>query len=72
LHISGKLAIVGFILFIAGMIWKLAMGIPLGFWASPPEDLVTAWQAVTAVHWAGFFIFVISLVYYLWKERTAK
>jgi hypothetical protein len=71
LHISGKLAIVGFILFIAGMIWKLGMGIPLGFWVNPPESLVTAWQAVTALHWAGFILFVISLIYYLWKGRKA-
>jgi len=71
LHISGKLAIVGFILFMVGIIWKLGSGIPLGIWVTPPESLVAAWWALTAVHMAGLFIFVISSVYYLWKGRKA-
>jgi len=71
LHISGKLAVVGFILFIVGIIWKLVSGIPLGIWVKPPESLVVAWWGFTALHIGGFFLFVISLVYYLWKGRKA-
>ncbi|RLI46087.1 hypothetical protein DRO69_03895 [Candidatus Bathyarchaeota archaeon] len=71
LHISGKLAILGFILFLAGIVWKLASGIPLGIWVNPPESLVAAWWAFTAIHIAGFFLFVVSLIYYLWKGRKA-
>ncbi len=71
MHISEKLAIVGIIFFIVGIIWKLIMGIPLGFWVTPPENLVVEWWAFTALHWAGFFLFVISLVYSLWKGRKA-
>jgi len=37
LHILGKLAIVGFVLFIIGIIWKVTMGIPLGIWVRPPR-----------------------------------
>gem|GEM_PF-3505775 len=71
MHISGRLAIVGFILFIVGIIWKLVSGIPLGIWVTPPENLVIAWWAFTVLHWAGLFLFVISLVYYTWKGRKA-
>lgn len=69
MHISGKLAILGFILFMVGMILKLVSGIPLGIWVTPPESLVVEWWAFTALHWAGLFLFVISLIYYLWKGR---
>ena len=69
LHISGKLAIVGFIVFIVGIIWKLVLGIPLGIWVGPPENLVVEWWTITVIHIGGFFLFVISLVYYLWKGR---
>jgi len=71
LHISGKLAIVGFVLFLVGIVWKLALGIPLGIWVRPPESLVVAWWAFTSIHMAGFFLFVVSLIYYLWKGRKA-
>jgi len=71
LHFSGKLAIVGLILFMVGIVWKLGSGIPLGIWVTPPEGLVAMWWAFTVLHWAGLVLFVISLVYYLWKGRTA-
>jgi len=71
LHISGKLAIVGFVLFIIGLIWKLVLGIPLGIWVEPPESLVVEWWASTVIHLVGFFLFVVSLIYYLWKGRKA-
>jgi len=46
LHISAKLALVGFILFIVGMIWKLVSGIPLGIWVTPPESLLVGWVKI--------------------------
>ena len=62
MHISGKLAIMGFILFIVGLIWKIVLGIPLGIWVVPPENLVVEWWTITAIHIGGLVIFVISLV----------
>jgi len=62
---------VGFLLFVAGIGWKLAMGIPLGIWVSPPEGLMNVWRAITAIHIGGFILFAASLAYYLWKGRKA-
>jgi len=50
LHISGKVAIVGFVLFIIGLVWKLILGIPLGIWVTPPENLVVEWWTITLIH----------------------
>ena len=70
MHISGKVAIVGFVLFIVGLIWKLALGIPLGIWVAPPENLVVEWWTITAIHLGGLALCLVSVVYYLLRGRT--
>jgi len=71
MHISGKLAILGVILFTVGIVWKLVSGVPLGIWARAPEGLVAIWWAFTVIHIVGFFLLVVSLAYYLFKGRKA-
>jgi membrane-bound ClpP family serine protease len=66
---SGVLAIVGLILFVIGLIWKLALGIPLGIWEGPPANLVVEWWTITVIHIGGLVLFVISIIYYLLKGR---
>ena len=72
MHISGKLAIVGFFFFIVGLICKLVLGIPLGIWVGPPENLVVEWWTITTIHIGGLFLCIISLVYYLLRGRKTE
>lgn len=75
MHISGKLAIIGAILWILFLI--VAFTVPVSIMMSAPFDVATQLRGAqifmisAAIAGLGFFIFVPSLVYYLWKVRKA-
>jgi len=73
MHISGKLAIIGAIVWIVFLI--IAFTAPMQIAMSNPFDVGAQMQAAqifmisAALAGLGFFIFVPSLIYYLWKGR---
>jgi ABC-type dipeptide/oligopeptide/nickel transport system permease component len=115
LHISVKLAVVGIVLFMGGLISSFILayivGDPLsmyinettpsaaipgiiaehgldqslylqffyylrdlvsGRWIAPPEAVAIGWWAMTVIHLGGLLLFIISLVYYLFKVRRSR
>lgn len=70
MHISGKLAIVGAILWIACLLIAFS-----GFFSLAFSDPILAAQIFlisASIAALGFFLFVLSLIYYLWKGKDAE
>jgi len=70
LHISGKLAIIGAIMWIVFLI--IAFTVPLSMAFENPMASAQIFMICGALAGLGFFIFVPSLVYYLWKGRKEE
>jgi hypothetical protein len=67
MHISGKLAIIGAIMWIVFLI--VAFTVPISMAFSDPLAAAQIFMVCAALAGLGFFIFVPSLIYYLWKGR---
>jgi len=67
MHISGKLAIIGLVLFVVGIIGFF--GILPGKMLEDPQGAVAWFGLFSVLSAVGFFIFGPSLCCYLWKHR---
>jgi hypothetical protein len=70
MHISGKLAIIGAILWMVFLIIAFSMPLSLAF--SDPILAAEIFLISGSIAALGFFVFVPSLVYYLWKGKDAE
>lgn len=70
MHISGKLAIIGAILWIVFLI--VGFTVPMSMAFSDPMAAAQIFMICGALAALGFFIFGPSLIYYLWKGRKEE